>query len=169
MDFMKSKIRTGGCLLLMNLFMIALPAMAANTYQECLLEANRQGLVISPTDVGKIKNECRKRFPASAPTSAHVTFNDEKLAKIDLWTSRGSKDEIKGTVYNGNPDVGLLQITLLLTPIKTADPVQDFFDSEEFEIALNIPPHGTGNFAIPAAETKIKGRFRWNIIQAAGY
>jgi hypothetical protein len=158
-------------ILLINLFLLA-PVQAeieANTYHECLLEAARQGLVGNPTAVGKIKNECRTRFPASAPTTANVAFNDQKLAEIDLWAARGSKDEIKGTVYNGNPDVGLLQITLLLTPVKTGDVVQDFFDSEEFDIPLNIPPHGTGTFTIPAAETRITGRFRWYIIQAAGY
>jgi hypothetical protein len=169
---MKLKVfEAASCLLLANL-LAAAPAQAqfkANTYHECLLEATRQGLVGNPTAIGKVKNECRERFPKSVPTVAHVDFDNMKLSAIDLWTSRAGNDDIRGTVYNGNPDVGLLQITLLLTPVNTGDPVQDFFDSEEFEIALDIPPKGTGAFAIPAAETNIKGRFRWKIIKAAGY
>jgi hypothetical protein len=158
-------------ILLLNLFLFA-PARAeikANSYHECLLDAARQGLVGNPTAAGKVKNECRERFAASAPTSAHVEFGNQQLSEIDLWVARGSNEDIKGTVYNGNPDVGLLRITLLLTPIKTGDAVQDFFDSEEFDIPVDIPPHGTGTFTIPAAETGITGRFRWNIIRAAGY
>jgi hypothetical protein len=168
---MKPKIRAGACLLL-NFALLAAPAWAqikANTYHECLLEATRQGLVDNPTAIGKIKNECRQRFPNSAPDAAYAEFDQKQLSEIDLWTSRDSNDDIKGTVYNGNPDVGLLQLILLLTPVKTDDPVQDFFDSEEFEIALHVPPKGTGTFTIPVTETGIKGRFRWNILKAAGY
>lgn len=168
---MKLKVFRIACLALANLFVL-MPAQAqlkANSYQECLLEAARQGLGSNPTAIGKIKNECRERFPRSAPVVAQIDFDDKKLAEIDLWTSRASNEDIKGTVYNGNPDVGLLQMTLLLTPDKTGDRVQDFFDSEEFEITLNIPPKGTGTFTIPASETNIKGRFRWNILKASGY
>lgn len=171
MKLMKAKVFPVACLLLADLF-TSVPVHAqfkGNSYQECLLEATRQGLVGNPVAIGKVKNECRERFPKSAPTVAHVDFDDKRLAEIDLWTSRGSNDDIKGTVYNGNPDVGLLRMTLLLTPDKTGDPVQDFFDSEEFEIPVNIPPKGTGTFTIPASETSIKGRFRWNILKAAGY
>lgn len=169
---MKTKMCAGACLLLMNLVMFAPFAHAqskAHSYHECLLEATRQGLVGSPSAVGKVKNECRRRFPDSAPTEAYVEFDQNRLAEIDLWTSRDTNDDIKGTVYNGNLDVGLTQMTLLLTPDKTGDPVQDFFDSEEFEVRLNVPPKGTGTFTIPDTETDIKGRFRWKILKAAGY
>jgi hypothetical protein len=167
---MKLKVCTTACGLLINL--LALPVQAqlkANSYQECLLAANRQGLVFSPADIGKIKKECGERFPASAPTTAHVKFGEKNLTEIELWTSRAPNGDIKGTLYNGNPDLALLQMTVLLTPVKTVDPVQDFFDSEEFEITVNVPPYGTGTFTIPAAETAIQGKFRWNIVQAAGY
>ncbi|GIX21458.1 MAG: hypothetical protein KatS3mg121_0241 [Gammaproteobacteria bacterium] len=37
------------------------------TYQECLLEATRQGHVLSRADIGAFKLECARRFPDSVP------------------------------------------------------------------------------------------------------
>lgn len=141
----------------------------ARNYQDCLLEATREGLVLDKRAVGIIKQTCLERFPGSAPTVGDRQLNEDQLAKIDIWTRRTTEHDIEGEFYNGNPDVVVTQFTILLTPVKSSDTVQDFFESEEYEINLRIPPYKTRTFSIPEEETDIEGDFRWSLINVWGY
>jgi hypothetical protein len=166
---MKSRMYLIFLALIMSfIFVPAWAQMNANSYQECLLEAHRNGVVIDESTIGKLKVLCRERFPASAPTEGYRKFDEKRMSKLDLWTSRRGNNDIQATVYNGTPDMVLKQITLLLIPVKK-DPVQDFFDAEEFHISVDVPPKGSEEFIIKAAETGMPDKFRWNIVKAIGY
>jgi hypothetical protein len=141
----------------------------ARNYQDCILEANRNALALDKRSIGRIKQTCLERFPETAPTISDKKLNKSQLDKVDLWVRRTSENNIEGGFYNGNPDIVVTQVTLLLTPRNTNDPVQDLFDSEEYEIDLRISPYNNGNFTILEKDTTIKGEFRWSIVNAWGY
>lgn len=141
----------------------------ARNYQDCLLQATREGLALDKQAVGRIKQMCLERFPDSAPTVGDRQLNEDQLAKIDIWTRKTSDNDIEGEFYNGNPDVVVTQFTILLTPVKSGDTVQDFFDSEEYEVNLRIPPYKTRTFRIPEQDTDIEGDFRWSLVSVWGY
>ncbi len=159
-------------ILALVLSLIGLPGYAqdnARTYQECLLNATSEGIISSRRDIGLVKEMCEQRFPETAPGISGEKVEDEVLANIDIWTHRGEDNSIKGSIYNGNSDLVITQVTLLLTPSKSGDAVQDFFDSEEYEINRKILPFKTKTFYIPADDTEITGDFHWNLIRARGY
>jgi hypothetical protein len=157
-------------------FLLCLPSLAAQAqfndalnYQDCLLQATREGLVLDKQTVGTVKQMCLERFPDSAPTVGDTKLNEDQLAKIDIWTRRTASNDIEGEFYNGNPDVVVTQFTILLTPVKSDDPVQDFFESEEYEVNLRIMPYKTKTFRILAKDTDIEGEFRWSLVSVWGY
>lgn len=141
----------------------------AYNYQDCILEANRNVLVLDKKTIGRVKNDCLERFPDTAPTISDKKLDKSQLEKVDLWLRRTSDNNIEGGFYNGNPDIVVTQVTLLLTPRNTSDPVQDLFDSEEYEINVRIAPYKNGNFTILDKDTTIKRDFRWSIVSAWGY
>lgn len=141
----------------------------ARNYQDCLLQATREGLVMDRQTIGRVKQTCLERFPDSAPSVGDQKLNEDQLEKVDIWTRRTASNNIEGELYNGNPDIVITQFTILLTPVKSGDPVQDFFDSEEYEVNLRILPYKTRTFKIPEKNTDIEGEFRWSLISVWGY
>lgn len=141
----------------------------ARSYQDCILEVTRDGYLTSKQDVGRVKELCEQRFPDSAPNILGEKLDGEQLAKVDIYTNRGDKGEISGTVYNGNPDIILTRLELLITPNTDKGSVMDFFDSEEYEINLKIKPYSTKEFTIEPEKTTITGLFSWKLIRAWGY
>ena len=158
--------------LLLILFFSALPVDAAKSpqnYSECILEANRQSLVLDKRAIGRIKQDCLERFPESAPTVSDKKLSQRQLSNLELYTRRTNGSDIEGDFYNGNVDIIVTQITLLLTPADSGDDIENFFNSEEYEVNLLIPPYKTKTFTIKSEDTKIKGDFHWSLISAWGY
>ena len=155
--------------------LVALPPLVvqaqqrAFNYQDCLLGAVKQGTIDSQRDIGTVKRLCEEQFPETAPNILGQKLDDELLANIDIWVHRDPSENIKGSVYNGNAHVVVTQLTLLLTPHKSGDRVQDFFDSEEYQLHLKIPPYQTKPFFVSVDDTEIPGDFHWNLIRAWGY
>lgn len=156
---------------LLILFFVGGNAVAQSTalnYQDCILEATREGYAQDWKDVGRIKQSCEEKFPESAPKILGERLKNDSLEEVEIYTHAENDGSVKGTVYNGNSHVFLTRIHIILTPRK-GDPVQDLFDSEEFEITLKIPPNKTDHFTIPAEETKVGHDFRTQLIKAWGY
>lgn len=144
-------------------------AQSALSYQDCVLEATREGYARDREDIGRIKRDCQERFPRSAPEVLGEKLDKDALDEIDLYTNRSNAGDIRGSVYNSNPHLYLTRVAILLTP-KRGDSVQDFFDSEEFTITLNIPPRETGHFTIDAEKTDIDSHdFSSKLLRAWGY
>ena len=140
----------------------------ARNYQDCLLQATAKRSFDSLRDIGHIKQECEAAFPESAPRVLGYKLNNDSMDKLDIYTHADNDSNIVGTVFNGNPDLFITRLQILITP-KKGDPVQDFFDSEEFEINLKIPPSKTETFKISAEELTVRGDYSWKLIRAWGY
>lgn len=164
-----NRILIGFCLCMSPFVIVHAQFDEARNYQDCLLQATGKGLALDKQAAGKIKQMCLERFPDSAPTVGDKKLNEDQLAKIDIWTRRTAENDIEGDFYNGNPDIVVTQFTILLTPVKSGDTVQDFFESEEYEINLRIMPYKTRTFRIREEDTEIKGDFRWSLISVWGY
>ena len=165
-------IATNRYCLLIFLLWIAQSATAdtgALNYQDCLLHATREGLAQNRRDIGTIKQLCAEQFPNSVPQQLGQLLDEEALHQIDIWTHRGEDNSIRGSVYNGNPHWVIKRIVILLTPRTAKDPIQNFFDSEEYEIDINIAPYKTSTFSIAAEQTQIPGEMRSNLLKAWGY
>ncbi|MBN1378196.1 MAG: hypothetical protein JXA04_03080 [Gammaproteobacteria bacterium] len=141
----------------------------AMTYQDCILEVTRDGFFQSRRDVGRIKELCEERFPDTAPVMLGDKLNNEALDKIEIYTNRTDKGEINGTVYNGNSYLIVTRLDLLITPKTKKGSVEDFFDSEDFELNLKVKPYATESFTIEPEKTNIDGQFSWKLIRAWGY
>lgn len=154
--------------------LLAIPALAwgqagVYSYQDCVLKATRDGQVRSREDIGRIKQDCQGRFPDSAPDVLGEKLSEDAMDQVDLYTNRSNSGDIRGSVYNGNPHVILTRVNVLLTP-QRGESVQDFFDSEEFQITLNIPPRQSKHFTIEADKTSIDTvDFSSKLLRAWGY
>lgn len=138
------------------------------SYQECLLQATWDGYVDDRRDIGRVKQMCEERFPRSAPDIIGETLTSKQLDNVDLYAHRRDDGGIGGSVYNGNPDLVITRLEVLLTP-RGGDSVRNFFDSEEYRINLKVRPYKTESFEIDRSKTSIDGEFSPRLIRAWGY
>ncbi len=166
---MRHNISNTCAISLWTLLLVSPLSAAQTTYQDCLLEASRAGAVKSKRDIGLIRESCREQFPETATDILGEKLEQEEIDRLDMWTHRDGKNNIKGSIYNGNPDLVITQLTLLITPKGGGDNIKNFFDSEEFEINVRVPPYKSEAFVIDVEKTDIKGEFGWTIISVRGY
>lgn len=158
------------CVLVLNMITVSVIAGPLN-YQDCILEANRKGGITSQDDVQRIKILCREQFPDTAPDKfeASKTLPKKVISKLTIYSNKGD-EVINGTLYNGSSAYTVTRVTVLLTPINNGkDSIENFFDSEEFEINKTAAPFETTSFNIPLKDMNIKGEFSWHIVTAMGY
>ena len=156
------------CIYLVSSVSVVMAQAKPLNYQDCILEATREGYARDWNDIGNIKQNCEERFPDTAPQMLGQRISNKLLDKLEIYMHAENDGSINGTLYNGNSHIYLTRIHVLLTPRKD-DPVQDFFDSEEFEVTVKVLPNKTGTFTIPTEEVKLEGSFRTQLIKAWGY
>lgn len=140
------------------------------SYQDCLLFATRQGLVDTPDKIKYVEQSCRERFPDSAPAYQQlaVKLSTEALSRIDIWTRNDDPQKLSASVYNGNSNIILTELVVLVSPLTDRGSMEDFFDSEEYEIRLKVEPYKTAFFEL-SPDSRLKGKLRWQILSAKGY
>lgn len=139
-------------------------------YQDCLLFATRERLADTPEKVKYIERSCRERFPDSAPEYQQIStkLSSEALSRVDIWAKRVNSQKHLASVYNGNSDIIVTGLVVLVFPRTNRGSMEDFFDAEEYAIQLNIQPFKTGSFELPV-DSKLKGEIGWKILSGEGY
>ncbi len=76
----------------------------------------------------------------------------EALAKMVVHAGFGW-GIFSGSLYNGNSDYALTQITVLLTPMKKSDAAQAPAEGREYDIALAVQPLSKAALSLPSPQT----------------
>lgn len=162
------------CLLsLMALPVIAQPRSDVfENYQNCLLKATRSGVVNTPDDVRKTEQHCRARFPDTAPPLTQQPLASDLRDKVEITTANIDQNVISGRIYNGNSNYTVTEVSVLMTPVQTGNLKDDFFQSETFDVRLNLAPNEAAKFELSPASSKLVGdvfNVKWTLIKVNGY
>lgn len=148
----------------------AIPTLCASAWfgpsnsDECITDSMRG--VTSDVAARAIIRSCRARFPEKVVGPASIDLPRDALAKL---TGRAGVDSINyfsGTIYNGNNDYTITQITISLTPKKRA--INSLGTKEYNSDALFIVPLSNSPFSI-SVDTGGEKDFEWNIARARGH
>ena len=127
-------------------------------YAQCVKATKKA--VGNPTAT-EIAHACRKEFPKKRPQDEDLT--PEALGKLDAHGGFGY-GIFGGSIYNGNSDYTITQVTLLLTPIPAESPLI----TSEYNIDVIVQPLSKGELAV-ALTSDVTREFSWSLIKIRGY
>lgn len=135
----------------------------ASNYNECVLESMKG--VTSDAAAGVINRACRAKFPFESHSDSEV--QDNIVRQLDGSASY-SNGYFKGTIYNGNKDWTITQLTLVLTPKSKDKSIDQTRRAKAYNVNIVIPPLTNKEFIELVASDDLYG-FDWNISNARGY
>ncbi|MFH1025685.1 MAG: hypothetical protein V1764_03310 [Nitrospirota bacterium] len=134
-----------------------------SNYDECIVESMKG--VTSDVAARAIIQSCQKKFPVKKPTDSELP--SQALAKI---TGRAglSFGSFRGSIYNGNNDYTITQITIVLIPKGNTHPADDFHNAKQYNVYVTVLPLTNSNFTV-SVDSGDNEEFDWNITKARGY
>jgi len=128
-------------------------------YDQCVLAVTSKA--ISDLAARKAVSSCREKFPAKVPEDENLTA--EALGRLDADGGSGY-GIFSGSIYNGNSDYTVTQVTLLLTPI----PAGSSLITSEYNIDVTVQPLTKSALSV-ALVSDVTREFSWNLTKARGY
>ena len=135
--------------------------LGPSNYDECVLESMKG--VTSDAAAGAIVRSCRAKFSEKTPADSEVPA--DVVGHLDGRAGMTDYGYFKGSIYNGNKDWTITQITLELVPKtkdKSPDPARR---AKAYNVNLSMPPLTNSDFSISADGEGSSG-FSWNITNA---
>ena len=123
-------------------------------YAQCVKAA-------SNTAASEAARSCREKFPGKAPEDENLTA--EALGKLDADGGSGY-GIFSGSIYNGNSDYTVTQVTILLTPI----PAGSSLITREYNIDVTVQPLTKSALSV-ALISDVTREFSWSLTKARGY
>ncbi|MBA2658240.1 MAG: hypothetical protein H0U72_01445 [Nitrosospira sp.] len=134
-----------------------------DNYDQCVLES-RKGITDNK-DAETAKRACREKFPDTK--FQDVELVPEALGKLIIHAGFGY-GIFSGTIYNGNSDYTVTQITILLAPMKRKEAAGTFVDDKQYKIDLSLQPFTKGALSMPITSDNTL-EYSWKLITARGY
>lgn len=126
-----------------------------SNYDECILDGMKG--VTSDVAANSIRRACRDKYPSVTELPGAAVKKLDGMAGV-------SKGELRGNIYNGNPDWSVTQITVVLVPSAAAAKT---IQARQYNVNVYIKPLSNGSLY-----ESVDGRFDdatdWNIIKARG-
>jgi hypothetical protein len=135
-----------------------------STYDECVLESMKG--VTSDAAAGAIVRSCRAKFSGKGPNDSEVPAN--VVGQLDGRAGMTNYGYFKGSIYNGNKDWTITQVTVVLVPKtkdKSLDPARR---AKEYNVNLSVPPLTNSDFSV-SADGGGSSDFDWSIKSARGH
>ena len=73
-----------------------------------------------------------------------------------------------GSIYNGNSDYTVTQVTILIAPMESKKAVEASVTGKEYNIKLTIQPRGKGALSMPIPSDNTL-EYSWKVVKARGY
>lgn len=144
-----------------NLPATSLPASEA--FEQCLRDAMKG--VTSDRAADEVTRACREQ--ARGNRAGETDLPPEALAKMVVHAGFGW-GIFNGSLYNGNGDYAITQITVLLTPMKKSDAAQAPAEGREYDIALAVQPLSKAALSLPIPSDNTL-EYSWKITKARGF
>ena len=159
-----------GCLLALAIAsQITHAGQSSSHYKQCFEQtmAGKTGNIAQR----EAKAACREQFPHTAPQGNELPNEAIQKLKIDAGFGWGI---FNGTIYNGNSDYFITQLTVSMTPIHDDHHMEMHanmsHETKEHQIDLNLAPLSKGaiSMALTGEDTHVHD-FVWEVIQVIGY
>jgi hypothetical protein len=129
-----------------------------SNFTHCLKESRKSLGSISVQEISRI---CREQFPKKRPKDRDLP--PDVLNKLDA-DGGPAYGTFSGSLFNGNADYTITQVTLHLTPIQPEIPLI----TNEYLIDMNVAPLTKSALSV-ALKSDITREFSWRLINARGY
>lgn len=134
-----------------------------SNYDECILKSMNG--VTSDAAAGAINRACRAKYPVKGPSDSEVPAN--VVSQLD-GRAGYSYGYFEGTIYNGNKDWTITQLTIVLTPKQKDKSLDQTHRAKEYNVNVTIPPLINTKF-IESVASDGSNEFDWHISSARGY
>jgi hypothetical protein len=128
-------------------------------HNQCVLAATNK---VSAMAVLEAVRSCHKKFPGEGSHVEDLPL--EALGRLDADGGFGY-GIFSGSIYNGNSDYTLTQVTLLLTPIPAAE---SSLVTREYNINVTVQPLTKGALSVALISDGTR-EFSWSLTKARGY
>jgi hypothetical protein len=148
-----------------NLPAPSLPASGAysEAFEQCLRDAMKG--VTSDRAANEAKRNCRKQITGDWVKDADLPIG--ALDKLVIHAGFGW-GIFSGSLYNGNGDYVLTQITVVLTPMKKSNAANVPTEGREYNIALAVQPLAKAALSLPIPSDNTL-EYSWKITRARGF
>ena len=123
-------------------------------YAQCIKVAGN-------TAASEAARSCLEKFPGKVLEDENLTA--EALGKLDADGGSGY-GIFSGSIYNGNSDYTVTQVTILLTPIPAGSPLI----TREYNIDVTVQPLTKGALSVSLISDGTR-EFSWSLTKARGY
>lgn len=113
------------------------------------------------TIASEAARSCLEKFQGKVPEDENLAA--EALGKLDADGGSGY-GIFSGSIYNGNSDYTVTQVTLLLTPI----PTDSSLITREYNIDVTVQPLTKSALSV-ALISDVTREFSWSLTKARGY
>lgn len=149
----------------MNLAATNLPASRAysEAFEQCLRNAMKG--VTSDRAAEEAARVCREQLPEGQ--AGEIDLPADALAKVIVHAGFGW-GIFSGSLYNGNRNYALTQITVELTPAKKSNAAEAPAEGREYTIALAVQPIAKAALSLPIPSDNTL-EYSWKITKARGF
>ncbi len=132
-------------------------------YDQCLQESMKG--ITSDRAAAIAMRACRKESPGNRVTEADLPAD----AFSKLVTHAGFGYGIfSGSIYNGNRDYTITQITIVLAPMRKKEAAGASVEGKEYHIDLSLEPFTKGALSMPILSDNTL-EYSWRLTTARGY
>jgi hypothetical protein len=132
-------------------------------FKECLRDAMKG--VTSDRAANEVARACLEKTPGRAADETGLPPG--ALAKLVAHAGFGW-GIFSGTLYNGNSDYVITQITVLLTPVRKSNVAEAPAEGREYNIALAVQPLTKAALSMPIPSDSAL-EYSWKIVKARGF
>ena len=134
-----------------------------SSYNQCVLESMRG--IMSNSAAEMTRRTCREKFPDTKFHDAELT--PQVLGKLVIHAGFGY-GIFNGSIYNGNSDYTVTQITILLAPMRKKESADVSVDGKKYNIDLTVQPLTKGALSMPIPSDNTL-EYTWTLVNARGY
>lgn len=138
--------------------------LGPSNYDECILESMKG--VTSDAAAGAIVRSCRAKF-SEKPTSESEVPADV-ISQLDGRAGMTNYGWFTGTIYNGNNEWTITQLTIVLVPKTKEKSADRTLRAKEYNVNINAPPLTNTKLNVEA-DGGGSSSFDWNIKSARGH
>ncbi len=131
---------------------------APANYAQCVKAVKKTA---SNTVASETAHSCLEKFPRKRLSDKDLP--SKALDKLDTDGGFGY-GIFSGSIYNGNGDYTVTQVTLLLTPLSA----ETSLVAREHNIDVTVPPFAKGALSMALTSNSTR-EFAWSLIKARGY
>ena len=168
-EFMNASLQLFLPLFIFGLVLLISPNLCARSlpessnYHQCVLESTKGVTGNSAMEIAK--SASREKFPDTKFHDAELA--PEVLGKLVIHAGFGY-GIFNGSIYNGNSDYTLTQITILLAPMGKKESADVSVDGKKYNIDLTVQPLTKGALSMPIPSDNTL-EYTWTLVNARGY